>query len=156
MPSVRGRSRIKVSSSRLDELLKEFHRKFGYEMVKRNDHLDYVKFQRTVEQNNTHELLLEDHRWERMEKDFDPQRDIGDWLIFSYLIDDERDWFGRFVETQYPLTYSEYKMIEEIIYELEKRYEQEDSEGDPGTADEDAMRGERCFKSGTVDCGDGC
>ena len=58
-------------------------------------------------------------------KDFNPNIDVGDWLIFSMIMDSERDWFGRFVDTQYPLTYSEYKPIEKIIKEIERRNDKE-------------------------------
>lgn len=106
----------------METILTEFKEKFGYELIKEDPGCDYWVFQRTVEGCNTHQLILEDHRWERGEKDFNPNKDIGDWLIFSMLTDDERGWFGNYVETQYPLTYSEYQMIERIIKELEKRY----------------------------------
>lgn len=84
----------------------------------------YIVLERTVEQYNTHQVVIEDHRHERAEKDFDPKRDIGDWLIFSSLTDDERDWFGRFVETQYPLKLKEVRLIEELISCLEEKCEQ--------------------------------
>ena len=108
-----------MSNSQVDDILSEFKSTFGYTLAKPEPGTGYWVFQRTVEGNHTQELILEDHRWERGERDFNPKRDTGDWLIFSMLIDDERDWFGRFVQTQYPLTYSEYKMIEKIIHELE-------------------------------------
>lgn len=81
----------------------------------------YIVLERTVEQCNTHNVTIEDHRYERAEKDFDPKRDVGDWLIFSSLTDDERDWFGRFVETQYPLTLEEVHLLEELIACLEEK-----------------------------------
>ena len=81
----------------------------------------YIVLERTVGQYNTHRLTIEDRRYERAEKDFDPRRDIGDWLIFSSLTDDERDWFGRFVETQYPLKLEEVHLIEELITCLEEK-----------------------------------
>ena len=81
----------------------------------------YIVLERTVEQYNTHRLIIEDHRHEQAAKDFDPRRDIGDWLIFSLLIDDTRDWFGHFVETQYPLKLEEVHLIEELITCLEEK-----------------------------------
>ena len=81
----------------------------------------YISLERTVEHHNTHQIVIEDHRWEAAEKDFDPKRDCGDWLIFSSLTDDERDYFGRFVETQYPLELSEIHLIEELIVCLEEK-----------------------------------
>ena len=81
----------------------------------------YIVLERTVEQYNTHRVVIEDHCYERAEKDFDPKRDIGDWVIFSCLTDDERDWFGRFVETQYPLTLKEVHLLEELIACLEEK-----------------------------------
>ena len=113
------------SSSLLDDILAEFKEEFGYSLIDANPDCDYWVFQRTVEGSNTHKLILEDHRWERGENDFNPDKDIGDWLIFSMLTDDERGWFGNYVETQYPLTYSEYRMIEKIIKELENSHDQE-------------------------------
>lgn len=82
---------------------------------------DYIVLERTVEGANTHQVTIEDHRWEASEEDFSKERDIGDWLIFSCLTDDERDWFGRYVETQYPLTLSEIHLIEELISCLEEK-----------------------------------
>jgi hypothetical protein len=108
-----------LNSEKLNKLLEQFKNVYGYELVEANKDCDYWKFKRTAEGHN-HILILEDHRWEIDRPDFDIDKDIGDWLIFSMLTDYERDWFGRFVETQYPLTYTEYKMIEKIIHELEK------------------------------------
>ena len=94
----------------------------GFKVKKEYD-LDsqYIVLERTVEQNNTHRVEIEDHRYERAEKDFDPKRDIGDWLIFSSLTDDERDWFGCFVETQYPLKLEEVRLIEELTTCLKEK-----------------------------------
>lgn len=100
-------------------LFKEFENRFGYHLTEKNDDCGYFKFERTAEGHN-HLLILEDHRWELKREDFDPDTDIGDWLIFSMLTNNERGWFGNFVDTQYPLTYKEYKLIEAIIHELEK------------------------------------
>lgn len=109
----------------IDILLDEFKEKFGFELIEKNEDLEYWVFERKTELDETHRLILEDHRWELAMDGFNPKKDIGDWLIFSELTDSERDWFGRFIETQYPLTYAEYKFIEKIIQELEKR-EKED------------------------------
>lgn len=79
------------------------------------DETAHIVLERTVEGNKTHRVILEDHRWEKFEKDFDPERDVGDWLIFSFLTDDERDYFGRFIETQYPLSLEEVHLIEKLI-----------------------------------------
>ena len=106
-------------SEKLNDLFDEFQSRFGYQLTEKNDECGYLKFERTVEGCN-HLLILEDHRWELKREDFDPDTDIGDWLIFSMLTNEERDWFGHFVETQYPLTYKEYKLIEEIIHEIER------------------------------------
>lgn len=105
---------------KLEKLLKDFKDRYKYSLVEINDDLEYVVFKRIVERNKTHTLTLEDHRWELEMSNFDPDTDIGDWLIFSELENSERDWFGHFIPTQYPLTLSEYKFIEEIIKELEK------------------------------------
>lgn len=110
------------NSEKLNELLVQFKNVFGYELVKADKDCDYWKFERTAEGYN-HVLILEDHRWELKMDDFDGDTDIGDWLIFSMLTNCERDWFGHFVDTQYPLTYTEYRMIEAIINELEKNDE---------------------------------
>jgi len=103
----------------LYSLFNELKSRFGYRLIEKNDECGYLKFERTAE-GCKHLLILEDHRWELMRSDFDPDTDIGDWLIFSMLTNNERDWFGNFVDTQYPLTYAEYKLIEEIIHEVEK------------------------------------
>ena len=108
--------------NRLDDLIVRFRNVYGYKMVERNQECRYLKFERTVEGHN-HILIIEDHRWELAREDFDPDTDVGDWLIFSMLTNLERDWFGHSVESQYPLTYSEYRFIEEIIHELEKEDE---------------------------------
>lgn len=110
------------NSEKLNELFNELKSRFGYRLTEKNDECRYLKFERTAEGYN-HMLILEDHRWELMREDFDPDTDIGDWLIFSMLTNNERDWFGNFVDTQYPLTYTEYKLIEGIIHELEKANE---------------------------------
>lgn len=107
------------NSEKLNGLFDELESRFGYQLTEKNDKCGYLKFERTAEGYN-HMLILEDHRWELMREDFDPDTDIGDWLIFSMLTNNERDWFGNFVYTQYPLTYTEYKLIEGIIHELEK------------------------------------
>jgi hypothetical protein len=101
-------------STELKALLFDFKKKFNYEITKINRECKFWVFERIVEDSRTHQLILEDHR---------EDVDIGDWLIFSYLIDDERNWYGNYIETQYPLTYSEYKFIEKIINELETESE---------------------------------
>ena len=106
------------NSKKINDLFDEFESRFGYQLTEKNDKCCYLKFERTVEGCH-HLLILEDHRWELMREDFNPDTDVGDWLIFSMLTNDERDWFGRFVDTQYPLTYTEYTIIERIIQELE-------------------------------------
>lgn len=110
------------NSEKLDTLLAKLKHGFGYQLVEKNKDCDYLKFERTAEGCN-HVVIIEDHNWELSRSDFDPDTDIGDWLIFSMLTNDKRDWFGNFVETQYPLTYSEYKIFEAIIHELEKKEE---------------------------------
>ena len=107
-------------SEELKGILDEFKTLFGYELEEMNEDLEYVIFERSVERNHTHRLILEDHTWEKTWKNYNPKTDIGDWLIFSELTDMDRDWFGHFVDTQYPLTYTEYKTIEKIIKILEK------------------------------------
>lgn len=119
-------------SKELKELLDGFKEQFGYELktinvendeILEKTFIEYLVFERTTVENNHQELTLEDHRWEKSCEDFDPKKhpaDIGDWLIFSYITDEDRDWFGNFVNTQYPLTYSEYKIIEKIIQQCEK------------------------------------
>lgn len=85
----------------------------------------YFKFQKTESDGSHHVVVLEDHRWEKAEENFDPIRnpfDIGEWLIFSYTDNQERDYFGRFVETQYPLTLPEM----EAFINLCKAFEEEE------------------------------
>jgi len=104
----------------LNSLFNKLEKRFGYQLTERNDKCRYIKFERTVKEGH-HILILEDHRWELARDDFDPDTDIGDWLIFSSILTiDEPDWVD---ETQYPLTYSEYKIIEKIIQKLEKEDE---------------------------------
>ena len=107
--------------SKYDEIIKKLE-DIGFKVKEEYD-LDsqYIVLERTVEQYNTHQVVIEDHRYERAEKDFDPRRDTGDWLIFSSLTDDERDWFGHFVETQYPLKLEEVHLLEELIACLEEK-----------------------------------
>ena len=102
-----------IISPNLKALLFGFKEKFNYELTEINYNCKFWVFKRTVEDSSTHQLILEDHR---------EDVDIGDWLIFSYLIEysDYDDWY---TETQYPLTYSEYKFIEKIIHELETESE---------------------------------
>ena len=118
-------------SEKLKTIFDEFKAQFGYELkelVSDDDvllgrtYIDYMVFERIAEGHH-HVLILEDHTWEKSCEDFDPKNhpwDVGDWLIFSYLKDDVRDWFGHFTDTRYPLTYTEYKMIEKIILQIEK------------------------------------
>lgn len=101
-------------STELKALLFDFQEKFDYKIEKINRKCKFWVFKRTVEDSCTHQLILEDCR---------EDVDIGDWLIFSSLIDDERNWDGYYIETKYPLTYSEYKFIEKIIHELETESE---------------------------------
>lgn len=105
----------------LFDLLDELKNQFGYTCEMKYDELDYIKFERKVDGDHTHVVLLEDHRWERGRPDFNPKKDVGDWLIFSMLTDDERGWFGNYIDSQYPLSYSEYKLFEKIIHKLEER-----------------------------------
>ena len=105
-------------SSNLNDILEKFSA-IGFSVKELTENADEIILERTVERNNTHQITLEDHRWERA-CGFDPKRDVGEWLIFSMLTDDERDWFGHFVETQYPLTLPEIKLVEELIDALEK------------------------------------
>ena len=114
-------------SKKLQSILDGFKEQFGYELKKINSeddvYIDYLVFERKTLDGNHQNLTIEDHTWEKSRPDFDPKNhvnDIGDWLIFSYLTDDVRDWFGRYTETQYPLTYTEYKIIERIIQQIEK------------------------------------
>ena len=95
-------------------IIREMKYRFDYEMEMYDDDCNYILFKRTTE-GRTHALVIEDHTFERSQRDFDPQKDTGDWLIFSMLLDDERGWFGNYVETQYPLTLGEFKLIERLI-----------------------------------------
>lgn len=122
MLSQEDRNKIRVLSSPLDDLISEFHLKFDFDIAEFNDDCQYFKFERSVNDGDHHVVILEDHRWEAERPDFDPKVDIGDWVIFSMLDNAERDWFGRFVESQYPLTYSEYQMLEKIIKEVERTW----------------------------------
>lgn len=118
-------------SKELKAILDEFKERFGYELtdlaaeddeILERKYIDYLVFERTAERSH-HVLILEDHTWEKSCEDFDPKNhpwDVGDWLIFSYLKDDARDWFGHLIDTRYPLTYTEYKFIEKIILQIEK------------------------------------
>lgn len=56
-----------------------------------------ICFEKQAE-GSIHQVLLEDHRY---------YEDIKDWVIFSELKDDETDWFGRKINSPYPLTLSE-------------------------------------------------
>lgn len=107
-----------------DEIIQKFNNVGFSVMTHYTLETAYIVLERTVERNKTHQITLEDHRWEKAEKDFDPKRDVGDWLIFSCLTDDQRDYFGRFVETQYPLTFDELHLIEQLIYALEEKQQQ--------------------------------
>ena len=104
------------NSEKLNGLFNELKIRFGYQLTEKDDRCGYLKFERKVEGGN-HILIIEDRRWERTREDLDPYTDVVDWLIFSMFTNCERDWF---VETQYPLTYTEYRIIEAIIHELEK------------------------------------
>lgn len=71
----------------------------------------------------SHIIIIEDHRWERNEPDFieGEPNNVGDWLIFSLAKDSEVNWFGNALDEQYPLTLTEYRYIENLIKNLEKR-----------------------------------
>ena len=103
----------------LENILYDFMER-GFSGEINEDFLEAV-FTRTVERNCTQKLIIEDHRWEKTLPDYDTEKDVGDWLIFSCLIDDERDYFGHYVETQYPLTLSEYSLIATLIDVLEAK-----------------------------------
>lgn len=67
----------------------------GFESVKDHYELEkYLCFEKQAE-GSIHQVLLEE------------DEEIKDWLIFSELKDDETDWFGRKINTPYPLTLSE-------------------------------------------------
>lgn len=78
----------------------------GFELVKDHYELEkYLRFEKQAE-GSIHKVLLEDHR---------EDEDIKDWLIFSELKDDETDWFGKKIDSPYPLTLSELKAFETFI-----------------------------------------
>ena len=58
------------------------------------------------EEGSIHKVLMEDHR---------EDEDIRDWLIFSELKDGETDWYGRKIDSPYPLTLSELTAFETFI-----------------------------------------
>lgn len=92
--------------------------KLGFELEEDNNDLLYYKFKRQ-KGKDLQILLLEDHTWEK-EEDFDPDHDIGDWLVFSYCPNDTRDYFGHFVALQYPLSLGEMKAISLSISKIEE------------------------------------
>lgn len=95
--------------------------KLGFKLIEDYlyDTADYI-FERQVENDYyTQRLVIEDHRYEKRMKDFDPDKDIGDWALFSSLIDEERDYFGHYVETQYPITLAEMRLFLQLIEETE-------------------------------------
>ena len=106
--------------SKYEEILQKFE-EIGFKILEQYtlDSSDII-MERELD-GNTHRLIIEDHRWERAERDFDPTRDVGDWLIFSGFTDDERDYFGHYVTTQCPLTLCEVHLVEELIHVLEEK-----------------------------------
>lgn len=114
-------------SEELKSIVNKLKMEFGYELtrVSKEDDvdIDHLLFERATPEGNHQKLIIEDHTWERFLPDFDPEHhpwEVGDWLIFSYLTDDVRDWFGRYTETQHPLTYTEYRLIDRLIRQIEK------------------------------------
>lgn len=104
-----------------DEIISAFN-KIGFKVkAEYEPDTTYIILERLVEGTKIHQVILEDHRWEKAEEDFDPKNDIGEWLIFSFLINDVRDYYGHFVETQYPLTLPEIHLIEKLIEVLEEK-----------------------------------
>jgi len=117
-------------SQRIIDLFEEFKEKFGFEYDDErsapyyNNYviMGYVVFKRHVEQDECmHTVILENLTNEKKDPDFDPKLDIGDWLIFSSIKDDNDDPDNE-NELQYPLTLSEYKFIERIIQALEAEF----------------------------------
>ena len=100
---------------------------FGYSVKEKPENMDvdagYFTFEKTEYNRDHHVVTIEDHRWERISENFDPINnpyDIGEWLIFSCIDNDERDYFGRFVETQYPLTLPEVEAFLSLIRAFEE------------------------------------
>lgn len=100
--------------------MKEFE-KLGFKLVEENydkgtNSTNYI-FERTVRKDETHQLILEDYRWQQNEPGFDPGKsyDIGDWLIHSCTKNTEKDWFGNEIDEPYPLTLTEMKAIIDFI-----------------------------------------
>ena len=76
---------------------------------------------RKTEHSEIREINIEDHTWEKAEPDFDPVNnpfDIGDWVIASYTRNTQRDYFGRFIMEQFPLTLAEVQMVIRLIEKL--------------------------------------
>ena len=49
----------------MNDTITELNHKFGYELKEKNDDCQYLKFERTVNGDETHVLIIEDHRWEK-------------------------------------------------------------------------------------------
>lgn len=138
-------------SSRLVDILTDFKEKFGYKLVEHNEPCKYYVFERTTVEEFLEKVILEDHRWEAKEEGFDPRKnpyDVGDWLIFAMTTEFDD---GQTNEFPYGLTYSEYKMIERIILELERCDEQADSRSNKENPVDEASGGEQCEEPGCFD-----
>ena len=123
------------TSEKRKNIINEFL-KIGYSLLEENVDLgtgsiDFIFQKNETNFNNAiHRLEIEDHTWECVMKDYDPinGHDIGDWLIHSYAKNGERDWFGHWINTDYPLTRNEYKLIEKLISCVEEEKEKYDRE----------------------------
>ncbi len=70
------------------------------------DRLGYMVFRKSEDNGDIHEVVIEDHRRDE---------DVGDWLIFSYFVNDDTNWIGQTIDTPCPLTLNEYEAFKEFI-----------------------------------------
>lgn len=91
---------------------------YHFETTGWDSNLRCIVFTRTTEQDEIHEVTLEDHRVDEA---------INDWLIFSVCRDCIKDWDGYKEDGQYPLELGEYKLFAELISVLEHLYPLENS-----------------------------
>ena len=99
---------------KVDALVYLYH----FETIGWDNNLRCITFTRTTEQDEIHEVTLEDHR---------DDEGVHDWLIFSICKDCIKDWDGYKEDGQYPLELGEYKLFAELISVLEQLYPFENS-----------------------------
>ena len=104
-----------TAQDRYEQITEELS-KFGYNVsTKYSKEAKYIQFVRKVfKGQDTHIVALENHK-----DDFDEPKD---WLIFSYLTNSTRDYWGHWIDEPYALEQKELKLFDSLIDVIEELY----------------------------------